>query len=104
MSFHFHKQPPEVFCKKAVLKNSQISQETSVLESFFNNVPCLQACKFIKIDSNICVFLRNLRNFYRKSVNDCFALLMIFINMKAMLRKFAKRPEQNLSIIHKDSI
>ena len=31
----FKKQPPEVFCKKVLLKTSQNSQETPVLESLF---------------------------------------------------------------------
>ena len=42
--------------------------------------------------------------YFELSANDCFAFLMTCINMKAMFRKFAKGPEQNLSIICKDSI
>ena len=43
------KQPPEVFYKKADLKNFAIShRKTPVLESLFNKVADLQACNVIK--------------------------------------------------------
>ena len=57
MTFYFQKQPPELFCKKGVLKTSQkFHRKTPVLGSPFNKVPCLQACNFIKRNSNVGVF------------------------------------------------
>ena len=42
---HFKKQPPEVFYKKAILKNLQYSlQQIPVLESLYNKVADLMAC------------------------------------------------------------
>ena len=38
MPLNTQKQPPEMFCKKSVLKSQQNSQETPVLESLFNKV------------------------------------------------------------------
>ena len=46
---HFKKQPPEVFYKKAILKNLQHSlQKIPVLESLYNKVAGLKACSAIK--------------------------------------------------------
>ena len=42
--------------KKDVLKISQVSQKTLVLESLFNKVIGNQACNFIKIRLQICSF------------------------------------------------
>ena len=45
----FQKQPPAVFCKKSCsLKFRKFHRKTPVLESLFNKVAGLQACKFIK--------------------------------------------------------
>ena len=59
----FKKQPPEVFCKKNVfLKICENSQKTLVLEFLFNKVT-FRPATLLNSDSNIDVFLWNLRNF-----------------------------------------
>ena len=44
----FQKWPPEVFCKKGILKKLQISKKTPLLESLLNKVAGLQVCNFTK--------------------------------------------------------
>ena len=53
------KQPPEVFYKKAALKNfaSYIHRKTPLLDSLFNKVGGLKPCNFIKRDTDTGVFL-----------------------------------------------
>ena len=70
------KQPPEVFCKKRVLKNFA-NFPGKHLQSLFNKVTGLKACISIKKRLQHRCFLRNLQNFpkhlfWRTSVNDCF--------------------------------
>ena len=57
------KQPPEVFYKKAALTNSQYSQKTPMLDSFFNLVAGLQVCNFNKKRLQQSYFLCKLQNF-----------------------------------------
>ena len=39
--FWWQKQPPEVFCKKGVLKFCKFHRKTLALESLFNKIACL---------------------------------------------------------------
>ena len=56
-------QQPDVFFKKRVFKNFAIFTDTYVLESYFNKVG-LQACNFIKKDSNTDASVWILLTFY----------------------------------------
>ena len=58
-----------MFFEKAVLKNFAIfTGKTPVLESSFNKIAGLQACNFIKRDSNTGVFL----SIFELFKNACF--------------------------------
>ena len=64
------------------LKILEISQEKTNVRVFFSKVKGLQACVFIKRDSNTGVFLWTLRNFkehifWRTSSNYCFCISKI---------------------------
>ena len=57
MNYHFQKQPPEVFCKKGVLRNFTIfTGKHLCLRLFFNKVVFLQIlvfpCEFCEISKN----------------------------------------------------
>ena len=62
--FKFYKQPPEVFCKKGVIKIWQNSQENTCAKVFFLLSLQTPACNFIKNkDYGTGVFLWTLSNF-----------------------------------------
>ena len=64
--------------KKVLLKISQVSQESSVLEFLFNKVAGLQACNFIKkklqhrFSCKICEIFKT-TYFEETSMKDCFS-------------------------------
>ena len=72
-------QPPEVFYKTAVLKNSAaLIGKHLLLESVFNKVTDLQACNFIKKRHQHGCFPVNILKFLRTPIlnNICERLLL----------------------------
>ena len=58
------KQPPEVFCKKGVLRNfSKFTGKHLCQSLFFNKVASLKPATLLKRDSGTGIFLLILRNF-----------------------------------------
>ena len=83
------KQLPEMFCKKGVLKNSQISQKISVLESLFNKVAGLQV-NYIKERIQHRCFLVNNAKFLRTPIlkDICIKLLLVFFKNRNLDQGF----------------
>ena len=70
--------PPEVFCKKSVLKNfTNFTGKQLCWSLFFIKLQSSRPATLLKRDSNTGVFLRNLRRFLRKPIlkNICERLL-----------------------------
>ena len=92
----FRSSRPKVFCKKGLLKNSQIHKKTPVPESLFLIKPEAEACNFIKKETLLALafpvsFKKPLRApFYRTHLVAAFAVFdQIFIS---------KHPSSTLSL------
>ena len=55
-----------------ILQNSQIHEKQLCRSLFFNRVPILEACNFIKTENPAHVLLCELLQTFRKSSNDYF--------------------------------
>ena len=65
--YYFQKQPPEVFCKQAVLKkNHKIHRKAPMLASFLNKVGGTEAC----FPVNLAELLKSL--FLQNSSGGCY--------------------------------
>ena len=81
MVFHLQKQAPEVFYKKALLKNFAIFKENTSVGGSSNKVPVLQACNIIKNRfQNRCSPV-NVANYLRTPIlkNSCEPLLLLHL-------------------------
>ena len=76
------KQSPQVFCIKAILN---IHRKTPVMESVFNNVSGLRACKFIEKETPVCNFIK------KRFQHKCFPVIVAKFLRTLILKNICER-------------